>query len=153
MEDVILEQYLYIFALDGTFSDAEKKQLEEIEQQIARVKDPELSIATPASDLPLGISAKYWLDLRGYSPPEVAKDLQQPMLILQGGRDYQVTTEDFEGWKIALSSRENVEFKLHPTLNHLFIEGEGPSAPAEYEIAGHVAERVIDDMANWIKWH
>jgi len=72
---------------------------------------------------------------------------------LQGGRDYQVTTEDFEEWKIALSARENVEFKLYPTLNHLFIEGEGPSTPAEYEIAGHVAERVIDDMANWIERH
>ena len=32
MEDVILEQFFYLFGLDGTLSDAEKKQLKEIEQ-------------------------------------------------------------------------------------------------------------------------
>ena len=102
-------------------------------------------------DLPLGLPAKYWLDMRGYSPPEAARDLKQPMLILQGGRDYQVTMQDFEGWQNALSSRQDVQFKMYPRLNHLFIEGEGNSTPAEYEQAGHVAEIVVDDIARWIR--
>ena len=151
MEDVILEQMSYIFGLDGALSEAEEMQLAQIQAQVARVRDPSLSVATPATDLPLGVPAKYWLDLRDYDPPEAARKLKQPMLILQGGRDYQVTMQDFEGWQNALSSRQDVQFKMYPRLNHLFIEGEGKSTPAEYEQAGHVAEIVVDDIARWIR--
>jgi hypothetical protein len=45
----------------------------------------------------------------------------------------------------------NVTFKLYPKLNHLFIEGEDRSTPAEYQHAGHVAEIVIRDIAEWIQ--
>jgi hypothetical protein len=125
--------------------------LDQLATQVARVKDPSLSPATPAADSPLGFPASYWLDLRGYNPAEVAKKLQMPMLILQGERDYQVTTVDFEGWQSALASRSDVQFKLYPDLNHLFIAGEGKIIPAEYLNAGHVSEQVIADIAEWIK--
>jgi fermentation-respiration switch protein FrsA (DUF1100 family) len=151
MEDIILEQMSYIFSLDGTISESEKSQLSKIKLQVARVKDLTLSTATPSTDLPFGVPAKYWLDLRGYNPPEAARSLKQPMLILQGERDYQVTMEDLAGWKKYLSSKPNVEFKTYPKLNHLFIEGEGKSTPQEYNVAGHVAEIVIDDIAGWMK--
>jgi dienelactone hydrolase len=150
-EDVILDQMTYIFSLDGTISEDEKAQLRQIKEQVAKVKDPQLSLTTPAKELPFGVSPKYWLDLRGYIPSETAKNLNRPILILQGERDYQVTMEDFLGWKNSLSSRQNVEFKTYPTLNHLFIEGHGKSTPTEYQNVGHVANVVIDDIANWIK--
>jgi dienelactone hydrolase len=151
LEDVILEQVLYISSLDSTMSEINKKQLDKLELQVGKVKDPSLSVATPSTDLPFGVSAKYWLNLRGYNPPEAAKNLKQPILILQGERDYQVTIQDFDGWKKALAARRNVEFKLYPKLNHLFIKGEGKSTPSDYGIAGHVAEIVIDDIGTWIK--
>jgi dienelactone hydrolase len=151
LEDVILEQFTYIFSLDGVITDAEKAGLEQLKSQVAKVKDPRLSAETSAADLPLGIPAAYWLDLRGYQPAETAKELTQPMLILQGGRDYQVTDADFQLWKKALSSRENIEFKFYEGLNHLFMEGQGKSTPAEYEQAGNVSKEVIGDIAEWIK--
>jgi hypothetical protein len=151
MEDVILDQLSYIYSLDGTISENEKSQISKIKLQIARVKDPTLATSTQSIDLPFGVPAKYWLDLRGYNPPEVALNLKQPMLILQGERDYQVTMEDLAGWKKYLSSKSNVEFKTYQRLNHLFIEGEGKITPQEYNVAGHVAEIVIDDIAEWIK--
>jgi uncharacterized protein len=150
-EDIILRQMTYLFSLDDTLSEAEKTQLEQMKKQVAQVKDPTLSVTTPGKNLPFGAPAKYWLDLRGYQPSEMVKNLKQPLLIIQGGRDYQVTMEDFRGWKNSLSSRQNVEFKTYPTLNHLFIEGTGKSTPEEYQTAGHVAEFVIYDLAHWIK--
>ena len=93
---------------------------------------------------------QYWLDLREHDPLAAAKTLKQPLLILQGGRDYQVTEADFDGWKKALGSQPAVTFKLYPTLNHLFMVGEGKSTPAEYERAGNVAESVVADIADWI---
>ena len=151
LEDSLMEQAMYIVGLDGTPTPEEEAALDQVAAQVARVKDPSLSAATPAADSPFGVPAGYWLDLRGYNPAEVAKKLQMPMLILQGERDYQVTTVDFEGWQSALASRSNVQFKLYPDLNHLFIAGEGKIIPAEYGIEGHVAEQVIVDISEWIK--
>ncbi len=153
LEDVILEQMNYIFALDGGISDEEKAALEEMAGKVAKVKEPELSTQTPSSSLPFGAPASYWLDLRGYDAPSEAKTLKQPMLVIQGGRDYQVTMEDFGLWKGALSSRDDVVFKVYPSLNHLFVAGKGKSTPREYERPGHVAEEVVGDIADWIKDH
>lgn len=152
LEDLYQEQVLYVFMLDGEMSEEEQTTLDEIEQQVARVKDPALSAATPASDLPLNIPAGYWLDLRGYDPAALAATLTQPMLILQGERDYQVRIEDFESWETALATRDNVTFQLYPSLNHLFFEGEGMGNPTEdYATAGHVAAFVINDIVAWLQ--
>ncbi len=82
---------------------------------------------------------------------EVAQKLKIPILTLQGGRDYQVTCDNLEIWRKALSGRENASFFLYPTLNHLFMTGEGPSSPMEYQIEGHVAEEVLDDIQKFVK--
>ncbi|HEY3415624.1 MAG TPA: alpha/beta fold hydrolase [Armatimonadota bacterium] len=156
LEDAILEQFTYLYGLAGEMSDAQKAELEQLKVKVARVKSAELSDQTPASDLPLGMSPAYLLDLRGYQPAEVAKALAQStrmrILVLQGGRDYQVTVAgDFPFWQRALGNESNATLKVYPKLFHLFIEGEGPSTPQEYMKEGHVSGEVIEDMARWIE--
>jgi len=149
LEDVIPEQLTYIFSLDGSISPEEQKQLDQAKEQAAKVK------ALKAEDTAVLFSApvSYWLDLRGYNPPETAKELKQPLLILQGERDYQVTMEDFKRWSTALANKSNVTLKSYPSLNHLFITGTGRSTPSEYERPGHVDERVVEDIVAWVKQH
>lgn len=81
---------------------------------------------------------------------EAARRLSLPMLILQGERDYQVTMKDFSLWQQVLQGKSDVEYRSYPSLNHLFMEGEGPSTPLEYQTKSHVAGYVIDDMATFI---
>ncbi len=152
-EDVFLEQLSYIVSLTGPLSEDRQATLAEVEKQAAAIKELGRTGGAAGEGLLLGAPPEYWLDLKDYDPPEVARKLLRPMLILQGGRDYQVTLADFQGWKDALSSRQNVELKLYPRLNHLFVEGEGKSTPAEYRQPGHVAKAVIDDIAEWIRRH
>ncbi len=147
LEDTIVEQITFISGVDGSISADEQKLIDNYKQQAAKVKE----LKPESKDYAMGIPASYWLDLRGYNPPEVAKTLKQPMLILQGDKDYQVTMKDFENWKAALSSRKDVVFKSYAKLYHLFIETEDKPAPENYNKAGHVAPYVIDDIANWIK--
>lgn len=151
VEDALLGQVDYVHSLKTGAGGLDKAEMDKLRKQVVRMKDPNFSAKTPASDLPGGVPAVYWLSLRRYHPANTVAKARQPMLILQGGRDYQVTKEDFEGWKKLLAGRTNVRFRLYPGLNHLFIPGEGQITPTEYEKAGHVDRVVVDDIADWIK--
>jgi dienelactone hydrolase len=147
LEVLLVEQTGYIFSLDGKIDDEEQKQIDKISQEVAKLKA--LTPDSGAGDI-LGAPASYWLDLQGYDPATAAKRVARPLLILQGERDYQVTLEDFEGWKRALSSRDDVTFKLFPSLNHLCVTGKGKSTPMEYMSPGNVDEEVIATIAEWL---
>jgi dienelactone hydrolase len=120
-------------------------------RQAAVVDSPALSPQTPAAELPFGWPASYWLDLRADDPPATAAALAKPMLILQGGRDYQVTVdEDLPGWRAHLADRPDVAIRVYAADNHLFFPGSGPPTPDEYEPAQHVDPAVVADIAGWL---
>ncbi len=151
LEDLIVEQITYLVSLNGKITDADRERLDELKKQAARVKDAKLSADTPTSELPLGAPAAYWLALRAYNQTATAARLKQRIFVAQGERDYQVTMDDFAEWKKALASRRNATLRSYPKLNHLFMEGEGKSKPAEYDKADHVARELVNDLAGWIK--
>ncbi|MGY0056268.1 alpha/beta fold hydrolase [Streptomyces sp. LZ34] len=125
--------------------------VEAMARQAAVVASPDLSPSTPAETLPLGLSAAYWLDLRDYDPVATAAELDRPMLVLQGGRDYQVTVaDDLSRWQAGLARRPDVTTRVYEADNHLFFPGSGPSTPAEYEAAQHVDPAVVADIAEWL---
>ena len=149
LEDLMVEQTRYLLSLNGKPSGEDQVKLNEILVAAAKVK--RLTAADASSPaLLFNAPPAYWLDLREHDTLAIVKGLKQPLLILQGGRDYQVTEVDFNRWKEALGARPNVTFKLYPKLNHLFIAGEGKSTPDEYEEPGHVAGPVVTDIAEWI---
>jgi fermentation-respiration switch protein FrsA (DUF1100 family) len=151
IEDLFVEQIEYISLLDGNLSEEEKANLEKFKSTAEKIKTITPSNSTQMTERLLGAGVDYWLDLKGYEPAEAAKNIDRPILILQGGRDYQVTVEDFDGWKRALSEKNNVEFKLYPAHNHLLIPGKGKCTPAEYQNVGHVDIKIIDDIVTWLK--
>jgi hypothetical protein len=150
LEDVILDQYIYLYGLDSLDAE-EKKEILEYKRKMNNVKDVKFLKTAKAEDLPLNIESTYWQSLNNYNQVQVAKKLKQPILFIQGERDYQVTMKDFDIWKQSLSSQTKNQFISYPALNHLLIKGEGKSMPLEYDIQGHVDEQVIKDLSNWIK--
>lgn len=133
----------------GPESDA---AVEAVTRQAALVEGPGLTPATPAADLPLSLPASYWLDQRDYDPVAAAASLEVPMLLVQGGRDYQVTVaDDLARWRSGLAHRPGVTFHVHEAGNHLFFPGSGPSTPAEYEAPQHLDPAVVDLVAGWLR--
>ena len=103
------------------------------------------------TELTLAKTPEVYLDMDArYSDTATAQSLNLPMLILQGERDYQVTMDDYRAWREAVGNRQGVVMKSYPSLNNLFMSGEGASIPEEYQTPGHVAEEVMDDIANFI---
>jgi uncharacterized protein len=120
-----------------------------IERQAAELEAPDLPAAEP---MMFGFSGAYWADVLAYDPVATAAALDLPMLIAQGGRDYQVTVaDDLALWRAGLDGRPDVTFRVFEDANHLFFSGTGPSGPEEYAVPGHVDPTVITAVADWIE--
>ena len=78
----------------------------------------------------------------------------KPVLILQGGKDFQVLAKrDYRKFKKLLADRENTQYKLYPELNHVFVKGiynDILKASKEYSVEQHIGEDVIGDIAAFI---
>lgn len=149
LPDVILEQTKYILSLEGEITAEQQNIISQREKDVATIKALKPTDIT-SDKIFMGVPASYWLDLMNYNPPILAKRLKQPILVLQGEKDYQVTMKDFQNWKNALGKKKAVTFKTYPTLTHSFMEsGEKPS-PKDYEKLNNVNENVINDIAAWI---
>lgn len=149
LEQLVYEQYQYLILEDSIVTPEEESLVVNYEGQL---KALEVLQSTGKSDgiLPLGLPEKYWLYLKAYNQVETAKNLDKPILILQGKRDYQVPYTEFELWKKALSARQDVTFKSYEKLNHIMHEGKGKSYPVEYQKKGELPDYLIRDISAWI---
>jgi fermentation-respiration switch protein FrsA (DUF1100 family) len=147
IEDLILNQTIYLSQLDGSISEQEQDQINLLQENITKIKNLNIS----ENEVILGAGYAYWEDLSSYSPVDTANNLTLPLLIMQGERDYQVLYEvDFIEWQNKLSDYTSISFYSYESLNHLFISGSGPPNNEEYNNPGNVAEEVILDISNWI---
>ncbi len=152
LEDLLIDQFNYIYGIDS-IDENEKQDLLKLEGQVKSVKSESLLKSAKSEDLPLGLDSYYWQSLNAYKQTEIAKKIKQPILILQGERDYQVTMTDFDLWKLTLGLNSKNKFISYPSLNHLFMTGKEKSNPDEYEKPNNVEEQIILDISKWIKEH
>ena len=100
------------------------------------------------------VSLYYFKEMGQKTAADYLLQSQKPVLILQGGMDFQVLAqEDFKAFQTLLASRGNTEFKLYPNLNHLFVDAiysDILKAKQEYSKERHIGEEVIGDMAAFI---
>ncbi|PQZ52309.1 alpha/beta hydrolase [Bacillus sp. MYb209] len=141
--DILIDQYQYL--------GAPKEVIDELKRQFAFIQDPTFDPDHPPAGYNFP-SPHFMYDVSRWRPVEEAKSRKEPLLILQGARDYQVTVKDeYTKWQEGLSNRGNVQFKEYPKLNHFFTEGAGGlSRPSEYEIPANVPEYVIQDIVKWV---
>lgn len=126
------------------------EQVPFIKSQIEMLRDPAFDPAQPPEGYLLG-TPHYWHDLLPKTSALLTGQAQ-PVLFLQGGRDFQVPASHLESFKADLADRTNVTYQLFPKLNHMFTEGEGEiSSMAEYMMPANVPGYVVDAIANWIK--
>jgi dienelactone hydrolase len=151
LQDSTIAQLRYLSSLDP----GNASLRDEVQRAMAfksAVEDPTL---TPEAELrlPGGSPARgaYFLDARGYHPERVAAGLPCAVLVVQGGRDYQVTmADDFDGWRSALAKDARATLRTYPALDHRLVAGEGPSSPEQYRQPGHVDAQLVADLAAWI---
>lgn len=101
-----------------------------------------------------GVTMYYFKEMGEHDVPGYLAKTAKPMLILQGGKDFQVKADrDFARYKELLAGRDNVTFRLYENLNHVFVPsvyGKISMAKQEYKKKQTVCGEVIDDIATWI---
>ena len=148
IEDLALNQTIYLAELDGNITSMEETQINQIMSAVDKIHSLNIS----AGENVLGAGRAYWSDLAHYNPVTTAMNLSLPMLVLQGKRDYQINyTFDFLRWQAALGSRQNVVFHAYDNLSHLFMPGSEPPSNSDYTVPSNVAKEVVDDIAAWVK--
>lgn len=96
-----------------------------------------------------------WLRwFRRFDPLTAARRVRQPVLILQGALDRQVSAGQADTLATALRAGGNrdVTVRVLPGLNHLFLPTDGDGSPAEYPTLPDtsVPESVLRALGEWL---
>ena len=96
----------------------------------------------------------YFKEMGKKTATDYLLESSKPVLIMQGGSDFQVLAEDdFKAFKEQLAGRENVTYKLYPGLDHCFVTAlydDILKATKEYSTERHIGDDVIADIAEFI---
>jgi len=127
--------------------EASPQELHELER---KAKELDSHLMPPTENF-MDAPASYWYDLDARNEVALARQLDVPILILHGGRDYQSIDKDIEHWQEGLKGVPQVRVETFPALNHMFLAGTGKPNNQEYFNPGHVDQQVIDAMSAFIK--
>ncbi len=100
------------------------------------------------------VSLYYFKEMGKKTAADYLLETEKPVLILQGGKDFQVLAEDdFRKFQELLAGRKNTVFICYPDLNHVFVTAiydDILKASKEYSVERHIGEEVIRDIASFI---
>lgn len=131
-----------------------KKQTEKLERTFAGMYD--LTDGQAQKKKVAGSTTVYYFKEMGEHPAEnYLRELEKPLLILQGEKDVQVKPDvDFAAYRKLLKDRGNVTFRLYEGLNHAFVPavcGKISKATKEFSKEQHIGANIIADISGWIK--
>lgn len=95
MGSAMLRQARYLATLPGRIGSRARAQLPDLRRQVAEIDDPaRLEKDSPGTVLLGGAGPAYYLSALRYDEVATARSIPQPLLLLQGDRDYQCTVKN-----------------------------------------------------------
>ena len=153
LEDIVLRQLKQAGGgpVLGTILKHQYKKYSRLFSGLYQLSEEEARQKKFGGKLPL----TYFQDMGRRTAADYLLESEKPVLILQGGKDFQVLPEeDFRRFRELLAGRSGTEFKLYPGLNHLFVEGiysDILKASKEYGVERHIGDEVTGDIAAFIR--
>ena len=146
--DVLMrEQYDFLYSLLPEVTAEQQAEKDELFAELDKLKDPD---SLSEDETVAGVYASYWKWLAAYDILQSAEEITEPVLLLQGEEDYQVTMADFSIWQEAFGKKANWRMISYPGLTHLFMPGQKSEGSAAYARDAKVDEQVIQEIAGFI---
>jgi hypothetical protein len=146
--DVLMrEQYDFLYSLMPEITAEQQAEKDAIFAELDKLRDLD---SLTEDDTVAGVYSAYWKWLADYDILQAAEEITQPVLLLQGEEDYQVTMEDFGIWKGAFDGKQNRQMISYPGLTHTFTPGQKTEGAAVYSRSDKMEARVIQDIADFI---
>jgi dienelactone hydrolase len=102
-----------------------------------------------------GTTLYYFKEMGKKTAVDYLMENEKPVLIMQGGKDFQVlAADDYVKFRELLAERSNTFFRLYPELNHVFVDAiydDISKVSKEYNTERHIGEEVISDIASFIR--
>ena len=133
--------------LRGKITDEQQTEKDALFAELDKLQDLD---SLTEDDTVAGVYSAYWKWLADYDILQAAEEIAQPVLLLQGEEDYQVTMEDFGIWKDALSEKENWQMISYPGLTHAFTAGRKTEGAEVYSRSDRMDNQVIQDIADFV---
>ncbi|MDK2896098.1 MAG: uncharacterized protein PWP04_218 [Candidatus Atribacteria bacterium] len=148
--ELVKEQTTYLYLISGiTNQETIKKAIENQEKIVEAIKEGKTTVE--GISIPLW---KWWKEHLEFQPLEFLEKVQVPTLILQGGKDYQVTEEDAD-ILISTLEKNGVPAKklIFPELDHFFRPTKSEhSSPEEYLSQKRVIPPyVFQEILDWLE--
>jgi len=148
--------------LDQT--DRESRRLELPDEQIRRRHDSVWALlervrseatSQRPEGLVLGMPLRLLGDLLSTDPAALLARVAVPVLICQGGKDIQVSaaTDTLLLAEAAGRSGADVEVRLFPDLDHLFMVEPGTSSPQRYFLRRPIGDGLLASLDEWLHRH
>jgi len=147
--EILPEQLDYVNSLQTKNKEESEKVTNAIKWQVKNALKPDLNLKSKTM-LPFGGKPKYWLMDRNYKVLEEAKTLTLPIILLQGGRDYNVTKKDYDLWVNAMAGKNNFRTFWFENLDHSFFEGRGKGKPEDVDLPNHASKSITNKIAEFV---
>ncbi|PKM70361.1 MAG: hypothetical protein CVU93_02470 [Firmicutes bacterium HGW-Firmicutes-18] len=145
--EIIPHQLEYLAMIDGEISKEEQAYIDNMKIQAEKSLNPD-SIGD--DEVVIGAYKAYWEDLASYDPAAMARQIEKPVYVFQGDRDYQVPVNEFDIIHEAVKDKDNYTLQVWSGLNHLMMYGEGTPSPEEYFVKNEVYPPLLDYIINFI---
>ena len=154
VDQVIDDQITWAGKQAGLSDDVVAAQVERFHRFVNYVRSPDQWTETSMpADVYIGLRQRRWMaEILRWDPAELIRRVQCPILLIQGGRDQQISVEK-DAMRLVEASREahgRVELCLYDDLDHLLKYSTAKPQLREYTRQRPVDHRVITDIARWL---
>lgn len=142
-------------AIENTFGQERFEALAMLEEEREKAASLPFLTESELEDLTVfGLPAVYQRDEMSVDAAGAVREAGLPLLIVQGGNDWQVTPENgIEQWKRRLTGVDGITYLEYRQMNHLLAEQNGKPAGDEtdYQNLRGISKEMIADLAEWIE--
>jgi pimeloyl-ACP methyl ester carboxylesterase len=152
LREIMVDQAINVLELNNAPADQKEAALKQQQKYFAFIESYRPGQKIPPPLLPQKAALMWLKQLLNYDPLKDYASLTCPILILQAGKDLQISRQDAEQIVMALKESGHHAFSLKqlPDLDHLFMPSTDGNIANYYNEERSLAPQLLDALTTWM---